>query len=147
MVYSTGAAVSSANGYSKASEKRPIEVATVETHFAKRPKLSERTDYTRWRMLDEKGRQTWHYLEDDEDAEEWPQSIADKYFLNLPTVSLTHEGVVATLTLYSISRISLPRRRPLILSRIASNSSSTFNCPLEIGAANMAGLCFYFPAS
>jgi lanosterol synthase len=89
MVRSNGAAVSSANGYSKIPEKRPIEVEIVDTDHAKRPKPSERTDYTRWRMLDEKGRQTWHYLEDDEDAKEWPQSTADKYFLNLPTVSST----------------------------------------------------------
>jgi len=52
----------------------------------RQPKLSERTDYSRWRLLDERGRQTWHYLEDDEDAKEWPQSTADKYFLGLPTV-------------------------------------------------------------
>lgn len=45
-----------------------------------------RTDYTRWRLLDERGRQTWHYLSDDEEAEEWPQTIADKWFLGLPTV-------------------------------------------------------------
>lgn len=52
----------------------------------KAPQLSERTDYTRWRMLDDAGRQTWHYLEDDQDVKEWPQSTADKYFLGLPTV-------------------------------------------------------------
>jgi hypothetical protein len=52
----------------------------------KKPKLSERTDYSRWRLLDEKGRQTWHYLEDDEAVKNWPQTTADKYFLGLPTV-------------------------------------------------------------
>lgn len=52
----------------------------------KAPTLSKRTDYTRWRLLDERGRQTWHYLENDEDAKEWPQTTADKYFLGLPTV-------------------------------------------------------------
>jgi lanosterol synthase len=97
MIRSNGAAVSSANGYSKAPEERSIEVEAIETHSAKRPKLSERTDYTRWRMLDEKGRHTWHYLEDDEDAKEWPQSIADKYFLNLPTVSCIHQDAVKML--------------------------------------------------
>jgi lanosterol synthase len=36
--------------------------------------------------LDDDGRQTWHYLEDDEQNKEWPQSVADKYFLGLQTV-------------------------------------------------------------
>ena len=54
--------------------------------FDQKPQLLERTDYSRWRLLDESGRQTWHYLEDDEDAKEWPQTTADKYFLDLPTV-------------------------------------------------------------
>ncbi len=45
-----------------------------------------RTDPTRWRLLDERGRQTWHYLQSDEELKQWPQSIADRYFLNLPTV-------------------------------------------------------------
>lgn len=45
----------------------------------------DKTDYSRWRLLDESGRQTWHYLTDD-DIEKWPQSVADKYHLGLPTV-------------------------------------------------------------
>ncbi|KAI1494091.1 terpenoid cyclases/protein prenyltransferase alpha-alpha toroid [Biscogniauxia mediterranea] len=49
----------------------------------KRPRLEETTDRTRWRMLDERGRQTWHYLEDDEAAKKWPQSTADKWYLGL----------------------------------------------------------------
>ena len=47
----------------------------------------ESTDIQRWRLLDEAGRQTWHYLETDEDIEAWPQSTADRYFLGLPLVS------------------------------------------------------------
>jgi lanosterol synthase len=47
---------------------------------------STRTDYSRWRLRDERGRQTWEYLETDEEVKEWPQSTADKYFLGLPTV-------------------------------------------------------------
>ncbi|KAL8847557.1 MAG: hypothetical protein Q9221_007416 [Calogaya cf. arnoldii] len=43
------------------------------------------TDPSRWRLLDERGRQTWHYLQSDEKLKEWPQSVADRYFLNLPT--------------------------------------------------------------
>lgn len=57
-----------------------------DTTAVKRPTLSARTDYTRWRLLDDRGRQTWHYLEDDEDVKKWPQSTADKYFLGLPLV-------------------------------------------------------------
>ena len=46
-----------------------------------------KTDYSRWRMLDENGRQTWHYLTSDAEVEEWPQTITDKHYLGLPTVS------------------------------------------------------------
>lgn len=48
--------------------------------------IAEHTDKTRWRMLDDDGRQTWHYLETEKEAKAWPQSFADKYFLSLPTV-------------------------------------------------------------
>ena len=48
--------------------------------------VSTRTDYSRWRLRDIKGRQTWHYLETDEAMKDWPQSTVDKYFLGLPTV-------------------------------------------------------------
>lgn len=47
---------------------------------------NEATDIQRWRLLDEQGRQTWHYLETDEEAKAWPQSIADRYHLGLPLV-------------------------------------------------------------
>ena len=46
----------------------------------------EKTDYSRWRLLDDDGRQTWHYLETDEEIAKWPQSTADKYHLGLQTV-------------------------------------------------------------
>lgn len=48
---------------------------------------SEKMDYSRWRLLDERGRQTWHYLENDEELKKWPQSTADKYHLGLTTVT------------------------------------------------------------
>lgn len=47
---------------------------------------SQKTDYTRWRMLDEDGKHTWHYLDDDEVVAKWPQTLADKYYLGLPLV-------------------------------------------------------------
>lgn len=46
----------------------------------------KKTDKTRWRLKDDHGRQTWHYLSEEE-AKEWPQKFSDKYFLNLPLVS------------------------------------------------------------
>lgn len=45
------------------------------------------TDIQRWRLLDEAGRQTWHYLETDEEVKAWPQSTADRYHLGLSLVS------------------------------------------------------------
>lgn len=48
---------------------------------------SETTNRSRWRLLADSGRHTWHYLRTDSENEEWPQSTADKYFLGLPTVS------------------------------------------------------------
>jgi len=48
----------------------------------------EKTDYSRWRLKDDRGCQTWHYLTSDEDIKAWPQSTADKYFLGLDTVCL-----------------------------------------------------------
>lgn len=53
------------------------------------PELPEKTDYTRWRLLNEDGRHTWHYLEDDESSRKWPQTLADKYYLGLPLVCIT----------------------------------------------------------
>ncbi|QSZ30996.1 hypothetical protein DSL72_000557 [Monilinia vaccinii-corymbosi] len=79
-------ALDGTDNQSKTGEKRSFNSSTsTTTPSTTRPKLQERTDYSRWRLLDERGRQTWHYLEDDEDAAEWPQTTADKYFLGLPT--------------------------------------------------------------
>lgn len=59
-----------------------------DSHATKKPRLESKTDYSRWRMRDDKGRLTWHYLEDDEELEKWPQTYADKYFLGLPLVCI-----------------------------------------------------------
>jgi lanosterol synthase len=48
--------------------------------------LDQKTDYSRWRLLDEQGRHTWHYLTTDEQLKAWPQTTADKFHLGLPTV-------------------------------------------------------------
>ncbi|CAG9951648.1 unnamed protein product [Clonostachys rosea f. rosea IK726] len=55
----------------------------------KRPKLEAKTDITRWRLKDDDSRHTWHYLEDEKAASEWPQSYAEKYYLNLPLVHIS----------------------------------------------------------
>ena len=46
----------------------------------------QKTDYTRWRLRDDRGCQTWHYLQSEEEVKEWPQSAADRYFLGMETV-------------------------------------------------------------
>ncbi|KAI9731939.1 MAG: Lanosterol synthase (Oxidosqualene--lanosterol cyclase) [Cirrosporium novae-zelandiae] len=46
---------------------------------------TEKTDLLRWRLLDERGRQTWHYLESDKEMEEWPQTTAERWYLGLDT--------------------------------------------------------------
>jgi lanosterol synthase len=61
-----------------------------------RVQKDQKTDYSRWRLLDEAGRQTWHYLRTDEEVKKWPQSIADKFHLGLPTV----RDAVRSLVLY-----------------------------------------------
>ncbi|KAF2203923.1 terpene synthase [Delitschia confertaspora ATCC 74209] len=45
----------------------------------------EKTDYSRWRLRDDHGTHTWHYLETDEEIKAWPQTTADKYFLGMET--------------------------------------------------------------
>lgn len=46
-----------------------------------------KTDHMRWRMRNVDGRQTWHYLESDEELKAWPMTAADKYYLGMDTVS------------------------------------------------------------
>ncbi|RYP78013.1 hypothetical protein DL769_003285 [Monosporascus sp. CRB-8-3] len=89
MVTTRSGATAKANGFAQpngngTARKRASgdDFSSTET---KRPNLEDKTDRTRWRMLDEKGRHTWHYLEEDEAAKKWPQSIADKYYLGLDT--------------------------------------------------------------
>jgi lanosterol synthase len=58
----------------------------------KRSRLDETTDRSRWRMRDDQGRLTWHYLEDEKAAKEWPQTAADKWYLGIPLVNRTQHG-------------------------------------------------------
>ncbi|KAG9296972.1 hypothetical protein G9A89_001810 [Geosiphon pyriformis] len=50
----------------------------------------EKTDLTRWRLKVQNGRQTWHYLEDENELKDWPQTTYDKYWLGLPFESKIH---------------------------------------------------------
>ena len=50
-----------------------------------------KTDYSRWRLVNEEGRQTWRYLESDEENSAWLQTVAEKYHLGLPTVRVEFE--------------------------------------------------------
>lgn len=69
------------------TKKRYSDVhGAINDHGAKRPRIEDRTDYSRWRMRDDESRHTWHYLESDEAMKAWPQTVADKYFLGLPLV-------------------------------------------------------------
>jgi hypothetical protein len=138
--------INGSNGDAKKGAKRSIDVEKTELEPTKRTKLSQRTDYSRWRMLDEKGRQTWHYLEDDEEVKEWPQSKADKYYLGLPLVQVTFPSFYSILIMNRGFRILLLRKPPSILSRSALNSSNTSNSHQETGVVNMADQCSCFLA-
>lgn len=83
---------SSGNDYGngKSSAKKRTGGATssdVQEHDSKRQKVAEPVDKTRWRMKADGGRHTWHYLDDDQAAKDWPQSYAEKWYLDLPLVS------------------------------------------------------------
>nr|A0A455LN86.1 RecName: Full=Terpene cyclase/mutase atnI; AltName: Full=Arthripenoid biosynthesis cluster protein I [Arthrinium sp.]AYO60882.1 terpenoid cyclase AtnI [Arthrinium sp.] len=45
----------------------------------------EKTDYSRWRLIDDQGRQSWRYLESDKERVDWPQTTYEKHFLGLDT--------------------------------------------------------------
>lgn len=77
-------------GHTGLSVKRSIESSDTEddgVQAPKRAKLRTRTDFSKWRLLSDHGRQTWEYLEDDEAAKAWPQTIADKWHLGMETVN------------------------------------------------------------
>lgn len=57
-------------------------------HEAKRQRVAEPVDRTRWRMKSDGGCHTWHFLDDDDAVKKWPQSYADKWYLDLPLVSV-----------------------------------------------------------
>jgi lanosterol synthase len=72
------------NGTAKSSARFPEKKLNGYAHHVEL--LDQKTDYSRWRLLDEQGRHTWHYLTTEEQVKAWPQTTADKYHLGLPTV-------------------------------------------------------------
>ena len=78
------------------SNGHAVEHQRHQNGFAKEASIAveEKTDIYRWRLLDKRGCQTWHYLESDEEVKAWPQSIADKHFLGLPLVRFTANPLV-----------------------------------------------------
>jgi hypothetical protein len=75
---------SAVNGTAKTSAISTEKKVNGYTHHVEL--LEQKTDYSRWRLLDEQGRHTWHYLTTDEQVKAWPQTTADKFHLGLPTV-------------------------------------------------------------
>ena len=118
---------------------------TVETTTA-----DPATDLRKWRLLDESGRQTWHYLATDQQVEEWPQTIADKYHLGLPLVRS-----IARLFLYTNADISLSRTCQTFRERrhlapqltMAYRFSHIYSSRRAIGPVSMEDLCFFYPVS
>lgn len=75
------------NGKANAKKRTVGTNGEVAGHDSKRQKIVEPVDKTRWRLKADGGRHTWHYLEDDQSAKDWPQSHAEKWYLGLPFVS------------------------------------------------------------
>lgn len=76
--------------------------ANGQGHDAKRQKVAEPVDKTRWRMKADGGRHTWHYLDDDEAAEKWPQSDAVKWYLGLDLVRIPTKQVAGFCYLHTL---------------------------------------------
>lgn len=66
------------------------------------------TDLTRWRLKNVRGRQTWHYLQSAAEIKQWPQTVADKYFLGLDTVRyhFCHADLLMLISFEGITRPS-----------------------------------------
>nr|UPW35109.1 oxidosqualene clavarinone cyclase [Didymella macrostoma] len=76
----------SANGATNRVPKRgAIGHAQVPIGCKSKANGDEKTDYTRWRLKDDRGCQTWHYLQTEEEVKAWPQSAADRYFMGMET--------------------------------------------------------------
>ncbi|KAF4977286.1 hypothetical protein FZEAL_6174 [Fusarium zealandicum] len=84
MTIATGRDVSAATAKSRKRAADSESETKDGRPFPKQPRIDKKTDKTRWRLRDDDSRHTWHYLTDGKAAEEWPQSYAEKWYLNLP---------------------------------------------------------------
>jgi hypothetical protein len=117
---------------------------TANGNFKQDHDLELKTDHMRWRMKNVDGRQTWHYLESDEQLEAWPMTSADKYYLGQDTVRYTYMVVTGILYTDDLIRAQNLFRKPQLLLkqlRMASHSTPVCSSNQAIGAANMAGRC------
>ncbi len=80
---------STMNGHTVKSRFSPA-LQSNDYHYTDDKNNDPTTDRSRWRLLDERGRQTWMYLNTKEESKAWPQSIADKYHLGLQVVSIPY---------------------------------------------------------
>ena len=87
------------------------------------------TDLERWRLLDEEGRHTWHYLTSDEEVRKWPQTVFDRHHLGLP-----------------IDLPSYPKAaRPSEAARNATRHFANFQMPSGHWACEYGGPMFLLP--
>ena len=107
---------------------------------------SEKTDYSKWRLRDDHGNQTWHYLESEQDLKDWPQSVADKYHLGLPTVSTCGHQHRVWCTNANQGQPDLPRAKtPLQASRNCLTFFSKLQLPPGNWACEYGGPMFLLP--
>lgn len=124
-------------------QKSSIKVSAVE--------LEESTDLRRWRLADDRGRQTWHYMCTDESAKSWPQNTIDQYHLGLELVRTVANANDEVLVDADRVRVRIcPACHELIhlwhLRSMPCPFSPTCSYLQEIGLANMVGPCFSFQA-
>ena len=103
-----------------------------------------KTDHSRWRMKNVDGRQTWHYLESDEQVKVWPMTAADKYYLGQDTVRQPQILPASRLYSDSLTRAHKHFQRPQLLFkqlRMDWHFTPVYSSSPAIGAANMVALC------
>jgi lanosterol synthase len=100
VVKSNGTSTAPATPDARSLAKKRKTETTLDNEDSKRAKAQGTIDKARWRCLDEDGRLTWRYLEDEEAAKEWPQTYADKWYLGLDLVRCF--SIPDTLHLYSL---------------------------------------------
>jgi hypothetical protein len=102
-----------------------------------------KTDYSRWRLVNEEGRQTWRYLESDEENSAWLQTVADKYHLGLPTVciSIGHFEASFNMFLPRVSQFCQKPRHRFKLLKMVCLSFRICSSMLVIGHASTEVPC------